>query len=224
MDHIKDALNSHTLQALPRIIGLLNGERSALAVMANANAVDYRMPWLQGGPLDEAGFRAHVDEGAVRLLREAGSIAILLDNAGEAVVDIAYALLRASQGVRVVLVARSMEYETDVTQAEAKRLTADIAEALGLDPGPVEVLGTGTDYPAPIRSKIHPATAEALDGVDLVISKGIANFEALMEECWPSPDRVIVALKAKCPPVARELGVGLGDAVAKLGYRCRLRG
>lgn len=224
VDHLKDAYNSHVLQALPRIAGLLESDHDALALLANANSVDYRMPWLQARPLEGVAYRAHIDPAAVEAIRGARRFVVLLDNAGEAVIDLAYALLKASQGVRVTVVARSMEYETDVTLPEARRLAADVAEALGLDSGLVQVLGTGSDYPAPIRGRLGPEAEGAIEEADVVLSKGIANLEALMEECWPEPGKTIVALKAKCPPIARELGVRLGDAVARLGYRCRLRG
>ncbi len=209
------------LQALPSLVHRLERDDDALPFLAYANAVDYRMPWFQDRPLGGEPYRAVVDRHAIEYASKASSIAILLDNAGEAVIDIAYALVKAERGVRVYLVARSREYETDVTYAEARRLLYDVAEVLGLEAGRVELVGTGSHYPAPHH---RDRLAKVLDNVDLVISKGIANFEALMEKCWPEPERTVIALRAKCPPVARATGAMLGDAVVKQGYRCILRG
>jgi uncharacterized protein with ATP-grasp and redox domains len=44
----------------------------------------------------------------------------------------------------------------------------------------------------------------------MIISKGQGNYESLSEE-----DRVFFLLKAKCPVVARELGVNIGDTILK---------
>lgn len=44
---------------------------------------------------------------------------------------------------------------------------------------------------------------------DLIISKGQGNYEGLSEEARP----IFFLLKAKCPPVAQDLGVEEGNIV-----------
>ena len=46
---------------------------------------------------------------------------------------------------------------------------------------------------------------------DIVIAKGQANYETLSSEPYP----LFFLLKAKCPVIARDLGVSVGAIVAK---------
>ncbi len=214
---LREALNEAALKALPGLLPRLrSGPEALLGEVARANGVDFRMLWdtrARGEPL--------VDPRAVEALRGARRVAWVLDNAGEAVVDVAAALILASRGVEVTLTAKGEEYEVDVTAEEAAGLVERVAGLLGLSPGLVRVVSTGSIYPAVFRREASREAVEALERADVVISKGIAAFEALTEECWPSPSRVVVALTAKCPPVAGALGVELGRPVARLGYPCR---
>ncbi len=222
LEHVKEELNSHALTILPRVAGRSMDDRRWLALVAAANSIDYRMPWIGDTPrLELDTQRTLVDPAAVEHARRAGSIVILLDNAGEAVFDLAYGLVKASQGVDVTLVAKERPYETDVTYREVLRLLPEVAEVLGVDPGAVRVASTGTEYPAPLKWRVDEAVVKPILSADLVVSKGIANLEALMETCWIPRDRTVVALRAKCPPIARALGTVLGRAVARLGYECR---
>ena len=61
--------------------------------------------------------------------------------------------------------------------------------------------------------------AQLIEEADIVISKGIANLEAFLENCPSRPGRVVVALRAKCSPVSRLLGVPRGHGVARI-LRC----
>ncbi len=211
------ALNDAALARLLVIRGrLVESLESLLGEVARANGVDFRMLWDT-----RARGEALVDPKAVKALRGAARVAWVLDNAGEAVIDVAAALVLASNGAEVYLTAKGEEYEVDVTAGEVEALLEKVARALGLDKRGVKVVSTGTIYPAVFRSSVSRKAIAALEEADIVIAKGIAAFEALTEECWPSPSRVIVALTAKCPPVAAALGVGLGRPVARLGYPCR---
>jgi uncharacterized protein with ATP-grasp and redox domains len=49
------------------------------------------------------------------------------------------------------------------------------------------------------------------DRADLIISKGQGNYETLSGEQRP----IFYILKAKCPVIARDLGVNKGDTVIK---------
>ncbi len=212
---VKRLLNRRALGLLPRVYPRMSSAGGLLEVLAWANRVDFGLPWQPRDPF--AGALVRVEHGAVEALEGAGSVAILLDNAGEAVFDVAAALRLASQGYRVALVARWWEYEVDVTAWEARRLLRRVGEVLGLDARGVEVLAVKARLPAPALE----GYASRLAGeFDLVVSKGIANMEALMEYCMIPPGKVLVALAAKCPPFSAELGVPLGGAVARMGYRC----
>ncbi|MEB3851065.1 MAG: ARMT1-like domain-containing protein [Desulfurococcales archaeon] len=223
MEPRRRALNRRAMRLLPGIWAAISGAglEDALRLAALANSVDV-LPWASGGLSLEG---PAVDRGARRaagLLEAAGSVAYLLDNAGEAVVDVALALRLALGGARVRLIARSEPYEVDVTEAEARRLLAEAAAALGVDPGGVEVVGTGSRYPAPARGRVSRSVEEAIAGSDAVVLKGIANLEAAMEYCSVPRERAVVLLRAKCPPMASLYRAPLGAAVVAAGYECIL--
>ncbi len=204
----KAKLNEAMLGARGVVEKLLEGRGVAglLGVAAAANAVDVEMlDYRFGGDLlsalGEEPRLIGVEEDELEGLRGA-RIAWLLDNAGEAVVDMLVAARLASMGAKVVLYARSLDYETDVTAEEAARLV----EELGLT---LEVRGSGTRYPPH-----HPAspTREELERYDAVVAKGIANLEAALEAPLRGP-RLVALLRAKCGPLARLLRVPKGKPV-----------
>jgi len=140
---------------------------------------------------------------AAALIR-AKRVLYLGDNAGEIVFDrlLVEELLR--RGKEVTFAVRGGPAINDAT-------TDDAREA-GLD-GLVEVIDTGTDLPSVLLSEMGPLFRERYSTADLVISKGQGNYEGLSEE----PGPIAYLLKAKCAPVARDLGVKRGALV--LRYR-----
>ncbi len=217
-------LNNRGLRMLPALARILDDPRMGLALVAAANGVDWRMKWIAEDGLARIDpSRAIVDDNAVAMLRKASSVAIVLDNAGEAVFDVALALTLASGGYDVMLAARSLPYETDTVEAEAGWLLREVARILGLEHAidRVKVAGTGSRYPAFARNRVRRGLLDEIKARDIVVSKGIANYEALMEYCSVPPGRVIAALAAKCPPIAGVLGVKMGTPVVRVGYTCR---
>ncbi len=149
-------LNSLALEVLnyvvqPRIEDLLK-------LSAAANAVDIAAPWYLDFDLVEeldraaTSVRGSIDR-AVKLLENACSATIMLDNAGEAVIDLVLALNLASQGYRVYVTARSEPYELDVTASEVRMLLIDVARVLAMDTRGIEIVETGSRYPAPARAE-----------------------------------------------------------------------
>lgn len=133
-----------------------------------------------------------------------GSILYAADNAGEIVFD-------------RLLIEEIPDYRGRVTVAvkggpilnDATREDADAAGITDL----VRVVNTGHDAPGTIYEQCSESFRETLDGSDLVIAKGQGNYETLSEY----PGRVFFLLKAKCPVIARDLGVEVGDIVLKGG-------
>ncbi len=223
----KEALNRAMVEARGRIVGLLLerlGERGPVGlfeVAAAANAVDVEMLGyrFEGSLLEVLGEEPvyhRVEPGEVAGALKGARVAWLLDNAGEAVVDILAASILAERlGARVTLYARSLDYETDVTAAEAARLIAELGVGL-------EVRGSGGRYPPH-----HPEsrTRSELEEYDVVVLKGIANLEAALEAPLEKP-LTISLLRAKCRPLARLFGVEKGRPVVTVPSRLpvRLRG
>ncbi len=192
-----------------------------LRLSAAANAVDIAAPWYPSfdlvEELDNAAVtvRGSIDR-AVKLLKTACSVAMVLDNAGEAVIDLMLALSLANQGYRVYVVARSEPYELDATASEVRKLLADVARVLGLDTKGVEVVETGSRYPAPARGRVSKQVERLLKGSDLVLSKGIANLEAFIDYGFDELEKVVLAVKAKCLPIARVLCTSMGVPMIRI--------
>ena len=204
---VKRRLNAQAMQGLGSLGG---GLRELLTASAAANDVDYSMPWLAArrGPRD-----LRVNDSVVEAVEKASSVTVLLDNAGEAVVDVALALRLGSMGKEVALVARGEEYEIDVTAEEAEELVREVSGVTGLPAGNVRVVSTGSSYPAP-SPKASREAREAVMTADVVLSKGIGNLEAF-RDYGLRVDGVVALYVAKCPPIARLSGVGLGGVVVE---------
>jgi hypothetical protein len=137
-------------------------------------------------------------------LATAEEILYLGDNAGEIVFDglLIEELLR--RGKRVTYAVRGGPAINDVTLEEARYV--------GLN-GIVEVITTGAALPGVMLTDCSPQFIEIFKGAKLIISKGQGNFEGLSDEQGP----IIFLLKAKCSPIAGELGVEPGAMVLRAG-------
>ncbi len=133
-------------------------------------------------------------------LSKAESILYLGDNAGESVFD---RLLIDQLKKPVTYVVREIPILNDVTFAEA--------EASGLGESAYEIISSGTTAPGVILSLCSKDFIKRFNEADMVISKGQGNYEGLSDV-----DRsVFFLLKAKCPVIARDLGVEEGKTVLK---------
>ncbi|KSW10737.1 hypothetical protein CF15_08105 [Pyrodictium occultum] len=185
------------------------------SLMAAANGVDIPMPGyrpglekLLRGLRDRAAWLGLGEGDVEKLLGASERIVVVLDNAGEAVLDIAAAgELARRAGKPLYLVARGEPYEVDVTAREAVELAAR------LEPG-ARVVSTGGRYPV-----FHPRASQEsrsllADG-SLVLVKGIANLEAFLDypdAAGPGASLVFM-LRAKCGPLSRFFRVGHAEPV-----------
>ncbi len=139
------------------------------------------------------------DSGEIeKLIRKSKKIVFLADNCGEIVFDsILLSEIKQIGGKKITLVIKGEPILTDATRNDIKGLgiekivdeileTEDVAVGLNL-------------WQGGINSKI----VRELRGADLIISKGMANFEAMSERKWRN---VAYLLRIKCNTVARALG------------------
>jgi len=196
-----------------RVEGLSGYERFRALVVAsiNANSID---PGIASYTFDAAELSELVlrDELAVddteeiyRALRRARAVAYLLDNCGESILDKLLIAELRSWGLKVYAVAKGGAYQNDVTVSDALRI--------GLDEV-AELVSTESDFSSLIPGTYSERVEEALRESDLVVAKGMAHYETLSELELGRP--VAFLLRAKCEPVARSLGVGVGKNVALL--------
>lgn len=105
-------------------------------------------------------------------LESAKSLTYILDNAGEIVFDKIFinTIKRAFPGLEVTAVARGGPVSNDATVLDAKEVGLDAA---------AKVIGNGNDLPGTQLDLISREARRAVDGADLIISKGQGNFETL---------------------------------------------
>lgn len=217
-EEMKRESNSVALELLPRASEFIGSSRdrieAAVIVSIVGNVMDFGISDKWHSP---ECLRDHFDE----LLKEGlgysdldelwtylgpgKHVLYFTDNCGEVVLD--GLLLRELKdiGCTICLVVKGEPILTDATMTDV--------ELLGLDEIADEVLTTGkfaigmdlSDLPDDLRNR--------MDRADIILSKGMANFEALSESI-PLPTAFL--LRTKCLPVARALGLPVEINAAKL--------
>ncbi len=129
----------------------------------------------------------------------ARNILYLADNAGETVFD---KLLIKVMAKHVIYAVRDRPVINDATVEDAVKS--------GLDQV-AKVVSSGCDAPGTILNRCSEEFLDYFKRADLIISKGQGNYETLSGEQGP----IFYLLKAKCPVIARDLGVKEGDKVIK---------
>ncbi len=134
-------------------------------------------------------------------LQSARSVLFLGDNAGETVFDV---LLIERLLVPVTYVTRGGPVLNDATKEDAY--------AAGINKV-AEVMDSGVQAPGTIRSLSSPDFREKFKKADLILAKGMGNYETLSEVDAP----IIFLLQVKCPVIARDIGASIGSTVVKKG-------
>ncbi len=133
-------------------------------------------------------------------LEDSESIFYLGDNAGEIVFD--KLLLREMEDKEIFYFVKGAPKINDAMAVDAMKAGID-------EYAKVDVVGDGTPGTGPERDSEE--FIERMQGADLVISKGQGNYEALSEVSA----NIFFLLKAKCPVIADDLGVDVGDIILK---------
>lgn len=197
------------------IVNARQEDRFRLAVLSAiiGNTFDFG---VQGHNVDMDGFDRFFDElfrrgldvddtDRILSLARGGNVVYLADNCGEIYFDELVMEQLKDASASVTLVVRGGYILTDVTMGDVV--------SMGLDKKVDRVLTTGSNA---IGVSIDEAPEELLDAMrssSVIISKGMANYEALSDEDYTP---IAYLLRAKCEPVARSLGVRKGMSVAKL--------
>jgi uncharacterized protein with ATP-grasp and redox domains len=145
------------------------------------------------------------DTDRIAALANGADVLYLVDNCGEIYFDELLIEELKSLGARVTLVVRGEYILTDVTMEDVQRM--------GLDKKVDRVLTTGSNA---VGVSLEEAPAELLNALrtaDLIISKGMANYESLSDAGFKP---MAYLLRAKCEPVAASIGAKKGMNVAML--------
>lgn len=146
-----------------------------------------------------------------RRLRKFSNILYLTDNCGEVIFDIFVIEKLAGMGKRIVVGSKSEPILNDVTAQEMMALCKSKPQHLKA----IEVIATG-DVVGTALERLQPrALSILLDPNWLILAKGMGNFETISEYEDRLKGRLIYILRAKCQPVADEIGVIKGTLVAR---------
>jgi uncharacterized protein with ATP-grasp and redox domains len=132
-------------------------------------------------------------------LNKAKEILYIGDNAGEAVFD---KILIKELGKPVTFVVREIPVINDITFKEAKQIGIDKI---------AKIISSGSTAPGTILKSCNDDFLEKFENADMIISKGQGNYEGLSGIKKP----IFFLLKAKCPVIAKNIGVKENDIILK---------
>ncbi len=146
------------------------------------------------------------DLGRVReIIKGARRVLYLMDNCGEDVLDALLVQEIRAYGPKVIGVVKGEPILTDVTMLDAQR--SGVLKEFD------EVLTTGMFAVGLDTDRMGDRLRKEMQGADLIISKGMANFESLSETSFGP---IAYLMRAKCRPVAEAVGAKRGDNVLRL--------
>ena len=213
--------NDYALKLLPEIRKAIEDEqdnykrfRKACLAVIVANAIEFDMlehdQKLEDFPtlLSRSEEELKIDEikEIYSRIKKSKRVLYLADNAGEIVVDSLLVTEISKLGPSVVVAVKEGPVLNDATIEDAKLSGIDKV---------AEVITTGIDSVGLILSESSREFRESLMDSDLVVSKGMGNYETITEEKL-SGKCVAFLLRAKCSSVAEDLGVQNGSNIAKL--------
>ena len=139
-------------------------------------------------------------------LEKASKVIVLGDNVGEHIFD--YMFIQILQElypkIEFTYMVRGNPIINDVTMKEAKEYGFDSL---------CNLVDSGVNTPGFVYQRATREAQELFDNADLVISKGMGNYECLT----PSHrDNICFLLKVKCGVVGNSLGKEVGDIICKV--------
>ena len=138
----------------------------------------------------------------IRKLSQAKSLVVIGDNVGEHVFDkVMIEVFKERFDIDVYYFVRGRPIINDVTIIEAAEIDM---------PKVCEVVDTGVDTPGFIYERANKRARELFDGADLILAKGMGNFECLEGRI---DDRLYYLFKIKCSVVANRVGKNVGDLI-----------
>ncbi len=213
---MKRASNETAEKLLPKAekLALEQGFKGAALASVVGNVLDfgyrddYDSPDFLTRMFDELvkeGFGYDDTEEIENILKKANNVIFFTDNTGEIVLDIPLLKKIKEYDVHLTVVVKGEPVLTDATMEDAERYNiVDIAD---------QIETTGGFAVGVSMVQISETLRDKLEDADLIIAKGMANWEALSETNF-SPMAFIT--RTKCNPVAESMGVPEEINVAKL--------
>ena len=213
---VKETYNQIALDRLPalRRMAAMTADRleGGARIAIAGNVIDFGI--YDSVDLDrslEESFRLPLAETDLRNFSQAvlpaRRILYLCDNAGEIVFDRVLLEILRDMGKEVIAAVKGSPVINDAT--------LDDARAVGLHEC-TTVIDNGNDGIGTLLEACSTQFTDAYRSADLIISKGQANYETLVQE---KEQRIFFLFKVKCPVVAAYLKRGNGDIVLTGGEK-----
>jgi uncharacterized protein with ATP-grasp and redox domains len=215
---MKRQANEKALEMFPMMEALVNAQppeerlRTACKIACIGNIIEYDVPG-HSPDFEEALRLAETDDfylddiERLRALFGPGvKVLMLTDNAGEITFD--KLVVREIQGLgcQVTVAVKGGPTLNDALMADA--------EAVGMVDEADRVITTGTDAIGVNLSESSDEFNAAYAASDVIVAKGMANWENLTE--YPAPCPTLFLFRTKCEPVAASVGAPLQRNIAKL--------
>jgi len=136
-------------------------------------------------------YRDDIDQFEAMLEKSPGSVLYITDNAGEVYFDLPLYEYIRRRADKTILVVKGGPALNDLTRAEL--------HAAGLEDRFDQVADTGTDGCGIDWENVSTSFMDLMDSADLILSKGMANFETLYPKAIRIP--ALFLFKVKCEPI-----------------------
>lgn len=205
---VKHASTTKALSMLPALINYLNLSQdrleTAIRLSIAGNIIDFGPN--QDFNLEQVVNRVLTQDFAIndyeqlqQNLKAADSVLILGDNAGETVFD---RLLIENLPKPVTYAVRGGPVINDATYEDAV--------AVGIH-HVAKIIDNGTQIPGTVLSECSPAFQAAFNTADLILAKGMGNYETLSR----TPGPIYFLLQVKCPVIGTDVGAKQGSIIIK---------
>ncbi|MFW9848503.1 MAG: DUF89 domain-containing protein [Candidatus Thorarchaeota archaeon] len=220
---LKHLSNSMALSIFPELQSIVDEVsnkkerfRKATLITAAANAIEFDVAGREFS-LDE--LRSVIDEVEsdlaidqidefYDLCSNAKEVLYLMDNAGEIVLDMLLIRELRNIGLKVFAVVKGGPVLNDATRKDA--------DEVNLHDYVDEVLDTGAPAIGVNFEKDSAEFIQVLNDAELIIAKGMGNFESMTEFTPLAP--TIHIMRTKCMPVANQVGVPRNKNVVLIRY------
>jgi len=214
---LKERSNRVALQILPEVEKRVAESEDMLeeAILASiaGNSVDFGIAGSASSPEHlltkfwdymEEGLAYNDIEEMKKLLH--GDVLYFTDNCGEVVFDkLVCKILKENYDIHLTLVCKEVPILTDATYEDVI--------ALGFDEVVDEIMTTGSFAVGVDFHKISKELEERMRNASLIISKGMANYEAFSETDYRP---IAYLLRIKCESIAEDMGLKQRTNVVKL--------
>lgn len=214
---MKKEANQQALELLPGLKKLVEdapeNERFRVACLISSlgNVIDYDVPG-NNSDLDDAleflddGFYMDDTDEFKAMIKPGSDLLFFTDNAGEIVLDTLVVEELKRLGAHVTVAVKGGPSLNDAL--------LDDAEMAGMMKIADEVITTGTDAIGIRLDESPQSFIDRYQNADLIMAKGMANWETLTET--PAPCSLMYIFRTKCEPVARAVGAPENQSIAFL--------